>query len=57
MLCMGRRKEDAYAASKRLLHMTGVKLRQHRLDRPLVLSIGAGSNESMHQGPHGKGLP
>jgi hypothetical protein len=54
---MGCRKEDAYAASKRLLHMTGVKLRQHRLDRPLVLSIGAGPNDRTNSGPHGKALP
>ena len=34
------RTEDAYAASKRLLRMTGVKLRQHQLDRPLVFCLG-----------------
>ena len=37
-----RRKEDAFTASKKLLHMTGVRVRQHRLDRPLVFSIGIG---------------
>ncbi|CAL8466917.1 g6453 [Coccomyxa elongata] len=34
------RQVDAYAASKRLLHLAGVKLRQHQLDRPLVLCVG-----------------
>ena len=34
------RHEDAYAASKKLLRMTGVKLRQHQLDRPLTFHLG-----------------
>ncbi len=34
------RNEDAYAASKRLLKMTGVKLRQHQFDMPIVFSLG-----------------
>ncbi|EIE26600.1 hypothetical protein COCSUDRAFT_59122 [Coccomyxa subellipsoidea C-169] len=37
------RQEDAYAASKRLLHLAGVKLRQHQLDRPLVFCVGLSS--------------
>ena len=37
LLC---RHEDAYAASKKLLKMTGVKLRQHQLDRPLTFHLG-----------------
>jgi hypothetical protein len=35
------RQEDAYAASKRLLKMAGVSLRQHQMDRPFVLTIGS----------------
>ena len=34
------RHEDAYAASKKLLRMTGVELRQHQLDRPLTFHLG-----------------
>ena len=34
------RNEDAYAASKRLLKMTGVTLRQHQFDTPIVFSLG-----------------
>lgn len=36
----GCRLEDAYAASKRLLRLAGVKVRQHQLDRPLVFCVG-----------------
>lgn len=34
------RPEALYAASRRLLAMAGVHVRQHRLERPLLLRIG-----------------
>lgn len=43
------RQEDAYAASKRLLNMAGVRLRQHKLDRPLVFCIGTETHSSKHR--------
>ncbi|KAK9837103.1 hypothetical protein WJX81_003061 [Elliptochloris bilobata] len=36
----GIRPEALYAASRRLLAMAGVRVRQHRLERPLMLRIG-----------------
>lgn len=34
------RPEALYVASRRLLAMAGVRVRQHRLERPLMLQIG-----------------
>ena len=50
-----RRKEDAFKASKRLLQMTGIRVRQHRLDRPLVFSIGGGGEQL--NGARSRALP